>query len=278
MPLIKFYKKEQPWIWRCHIDLSNPNPVLWNYLKNFLLRYDIMIISTENYKKPDLPVEQRVIHPAIDPLSPKNKKLSDDDIHKYLEKYEIPSDKPIITQVARFDKHKDPEGAIRVFKKVKEKVDCRLVLCGSMASDDPEGAEIFENIESIVSDLTKNKDIILITIENDILVNVLQRASTVILQKSQKEGFGLTVAESLWKEKPVVASKVGGIPLQIEDGKSGYLLNPDDEDGFADRIIELIENPELCSTLGTNGKKQIKDKFLITRLLCDYLDLLNDIL
>lgn len=277
LPLIKFYKKEQPWIWRCHIDLSNPNQVLWDYLKQFILRYDIMIVSNEKYIKEDLPVEQKVIYPAIDPLSPKNKELPDEDIEKYLDKFDIPTDKPIITQVARFDKHKDPEGALKVFKKVKEEVDCRLVLCGSMASDDPEGVEIFEKIESMTGEMTDNKDVILITVENDILVNVLQRASSVIIQKSSREGFGLTVTEALWKEKPVVASNVGGIPLQIEDGKDGFLLEPQDEDGFAEKIIQIIKEPELGVELGRQGKKVVKEKFLITRLLCEYLDLLHDI-
>jgi len=278
LPLVQFYKKSQPWVWRCHVDLSEPNEELWNYLKQFILRYDVVIISNEKYKKEDLPVEQRVIYPAIDPFSPKNKQLSSKDIAKYLKKFYVPTDKPLITQVSRFDKHKDPEGVIRIFKRVKEEVDCRLVLCGSLATDDPEGLKIYERIERKSKNLIDSRDIILINVENDILVNVLQETSSVVIQKSLKEGFGLTVTEALWKQKPVVASNVGGIALQIKDGESGFLLEADDEDGFVDRIVHLIKNPELGIEMGRKGKEIVKENFLITRLLSDYLDLFNYLL
>ena len=144
LPLIKFYKKRQPWVWRCHIDISNPNKELWEFLKGFILRYDMVVISSERYRRKDLPVEQRVIYPAIDPLSPKNMEISPEIINKYLRKFGIPTDKPLIVQISRFDKWKDPEGVIEIFKLVKEKIDCRLVLCGSMAADDPEGWMVYE--------------------------------------------------------------------------------------------------------------------------------------
>lgn len=278
LPLITFYKKRQPWVWRCHIDLSNPHPELWEYLKQFILRYDVVIVSNEKYIKESLPVDHRVMYPAIDPISPKNKELSDKDIAKYLKKFGIPTDKPLITQVSRFDKHKDPEGVINIYKKVKKNVDCRLVLCGSMAADDPEGLNIYEGLERKATRLIEQKDVILTTVENDILVNVLQRSSAVLVQKSVKEGFGLTVTEAQWKRKPVVASRVGGIPIQIRDGVNGFLVGPDDEDGFADRITRILENPGLGETLGEKGRESVKDNFLITRLLGDYLDLLNDII
>jgi len=275
LPLIDFYKKNQPWIWRCHIDLSNPHTGLWEFLKGYILRYDLAIVSHDAYVKKDLPVEQKVIQPVIDPLTPKNMPLNNGMIDKYLKKFGVPTDKPLITQISRFDKWKDPAGVIDVFKKVKQKIDCRLVLCGSMASDDPEGVKIYEKVKQRANNMITSGDIILITHENNILVNALQRVSSVIIQKSIREGFGLTVTEALWKEKPVVASNVGGIPLQIEDEKTGFLLAPDDNDGFVDRIVELIKNPALGKQLGKAARENVREKFLITRLLRDYLDIIS---
>lgn len=277
LPLLKFYKKSQPWIWRCHIDLSNPNGEVWEFLKKLILRYDMVILSDEKYKRKDLPVEQHIIQPAIDPLDAKNKEIGEDVISKYLKKYRIPTDKPLISQISRFDKWKDPAGVLEVFKIVKKNVDCRLVLCGSMATDDPEGLEIYEKIEKKSRKLIDNKDVILITIENDILVNVLQRSSAVIIQKSKREGFGLTVTEALWKGKPAVASNVGGIPLQIKDGENGFLLDYSDIKGFADRIVQILQKPNLAGEMGKKGKEYVRKNFLITRLLLDYLELFNNI-
>lgn len=278
LPLANFYQKKQPWIWRCHIDLSHPNPKLWEFIKRFILKYDIVIVSHEKYKKKDLPVEQIIIQPAIDPLTPKNKELRESDMHKYLRKFNIPTDKPLVTQISRFDKWKDPLGVLEVFKHVKEKVDCRLVLCGSMASDDPEGVQIFEQVRKKAAGLVENGDIMLITIENHILVNVLQKVSDVIIQKSKREGFGLTVTEALWKGTPVVASNKGGIPLQVIDGENGFLLDPKDTEGFADRIVWLLRHKKDAAQLGKNGKEHIRNNFLITRLLLDYLNLLEELL
>ncbi|MFW9930190.1 MAG: glycosyltransferase [Candidatus Thorarchaeota archaeon] len=277
LPLIKYFKKRQPWIWRCHVDLSNPHPVLWDFLVNFLLRYDTIIFSSEKYRKEDLSVDYKIFQPAIDPLSVKNKPLSKEDKDFYLEKFKIPTDKPIITQISRFDKWKDPEGVIKVYNKVKKSIDCRLILCGSMASDDPEGWDFYRKIREEYHDQVIKGDIIFITDQNDFLVNLLQRVSDVIIQKSVKEGFGLTVTEALWKERPVVASKVGGIPLQITDGKDGYLLPADNFDQFAEKIQFLLENPSEGKKIGKEGKKTVREKFLITRLLKDYLELLLEL-
>ena len=277
LPMIKFYKKRQPWVWRCHIDLSHPNEQLLNFLKNFLLKYDIEIISHENYKA-DVPMEHKVIRPGIDPLTPKNMELSKTDINKYLKKFNVPLDKPLITQISRFDKWKDPVGVIEVFKLVKKKIDCRLVLCGSMASDDPEGIQIYERVKQRANNLIESGDIILITSENNILVNALQRSSAVIIQKSIREGFGLTVTEALWKQTPVVASNVGGISLQITDGENGFLVEPKDTNGFAERVIQIITEPDLAKKLGMEGKETVREKFLVTRILQDYLDLFEKIL
>jgi len=274
LPLISFYRKRQPWIWRCHVDLSTPNQVLWDYLKGFIIKYDMAIVSNKKYLKKDLPVEQKVVYPAIDPLSPKNMEITPALKNKILRKFKIPTDKPIITQISRFDKWKDPEGVIEVFKRVKEKIDARLILCGSMAADDPEGNIIYERVKKKANSLIKSGDVLLITRESSILINVLQRISSVIIQKSTKEGFGLVITEALWKGSPVVASNIGGIPLQIIDGETGFLLQPDDIDGFAEKIILLLKDRKLAEHLGKKGKEHVRKNFLITRLLIDYLDII----
>ena len=278
LPLIRFYKKRQPWLWRCHIDLSQPNQEIWDFLKTFVLRYDRMIISDKNYQRNHMPVGQKVIYPAIDPLSPKNKELPERDISKYLSKFKIPLDKPLLCQISRFDKWKDPLGVVEVYKQVRKQVDCRLVLCGSMATDDPEGARIFENLLTRTNPLIEAGDVILITSENSILVNALQRSSAVVLQKSIREGFGLTVTEAMWKERPVVASNIGGIRLQVDDGENGFLLEPRDTRAFAERIIELLNNPALAAEIGRKAKASVREKFLMTRLLSDYLSLFQEVL
>ena len=278
LPLIKFNKKIQPWIWRCHIDITHPNPALWNFVKTFILRYDLMVISSEQFRKDDLPLEQRIIHPSIDPLSPKNMDLSDNLIAKILKKFDIPMDKPLITQVSRFDPWKDPEGVLKVFNEVKEKVDCRLVYCYNMAPDDPEGIIIYNKMKRIAGKYLKSGDVLFILGDSQILVNVLQRVSSVILQKSIREGFGLTVSEAQWKETPVVASRVGGIPEQVIDGQTGFLVNPQDISGCAEKVVTLIKDKKLAIKMGKEGKELIKQKFLITRHIDDYLNLLIDVL
>ena len=278
LPLIQCYRKRQPWLWRCHIDLSNPDPTLWDYLKKFIIQFDMVIVSSNRYMSSDLSTEYRIIQPAIDPLSHKNKELKETERARLLKKYKIPVDKPFITQISRFDKWKDPEGVLRVFEKVREKVDCRLVMCGNMATDDPEGLSIFERIKRKGKKLIASGDLVLVTVENNILVNILQRTAAVVIQKSLREGFGLTVTEGLWKGRPVVASNVGGIPLQIKDGVNGYLLEPDDEDGFADRIVECLRHPALGEELGAAGRETVREKFLITRIIMDYLDVFEDLM
>ncbi len=276
LPLIDYYQKIQPWIWRCHIDLSAPHKELWDYFKNFLLKYDKIIVSNHSYLRGDVPVEQQIIIPAIDPLSSKNIPLDKNVVNKTIKKFALKTDKPLITQISRFDKWKDQLGVLKVFQLVKEKIDCRLILCGSMASDDPEGLEFFKKVTKKVEKLEDKDDVILLTAESDILVNVLQRISDVIIQKSLREGFGLTVTEALWKGKPVVASNIGGIPLQIKNGSSGFLFEPDDLQGFADRIVDLLKEPQMAESIGKNAIESVRDNFLITRLLSDYLTLLHD--
>lgn len=277
LPLIDFYKKKQPWIWRCHIDISNSNIELWNFLKKYIKKYDHFVVSKEDYKK-NLSIKQSIIHPAIDPLSAKNRPMPKKLINKYLEKYNINKNKPIISQISRFDKWKDPIGVLKVFELVRKKINCQLILLGSLATDDPEGQIIFEEMEKEVVKSKHKKDIKLILIQDDILVNCIQRASTVVLQKSTKEGFALTVAEALYKETPVVASQVGGIPLQIIHGENGFLHPPKDYEGHSESIVKILKDKKLERRLGKHGKEYITKNFLITRLMLDWLKMFEEYL
>jgi len=277
LPLIKFNKKKQPWVWRCHIDITKPNQELWNFIKTFILRYDLMIISSKKFKKKDIPIKQVVIPPSIDPLSTKNMDLSETTIHKTLKKFNIPIDKPLITQVSRFDPWKDPEGVLKVFEHVKEKVDCRLIYCYNMAPDDPEGVRVYSKMKRLAHKYLKTGDVKFILGDNQILVNVLQRMSSIILQKSIREGFGLTISEAQWKETPVVASNRGGIPEQIIDNETGFLVEPDDIEGCAEKVITILKDKKLAKDMGKKGKNNIKENFLITRHLDNCLSLLINV-
>lgn len=259
-------RKDNKWIWRCHIDISKPDHDVWEFLKTFIVKYDAVVFSAPSFSQ-DLPNRQFLISPSIDPLSDKNRDLPEDVIDEVLEKYGIVNDKPIITQISRFDRLKDPIGVIKAYESVKKYVDCQLILAGGTALDDPEGLKVLEEVREKASHDT---DIhILLLPQNDIEVNALQRASTVIVQKSIKEGFGLTVAEALWKAKPVVASNVGGIPLQIAHKYSGLLCHS--IEGAAFSIKQLLNSPKYAKKLGENGREHIKNNFLITRHLIDYM-------
>ncbi len=262
-----------PWVWRCHIDITKPNPQAWEFIRPFVEQYDRMIVSSEAYRVSDLSVQQDIIQPSIDPLSPKNMDLSQETISEYLDTFRIPTDKPIITQVSRFDPWKDPEGVIEVFQRVREQVDCRLAFVYNMASDDPEGVKILARMEIAAKEYLEKGEILFVRGDDPILVNAMQRVSDVIIQKSTREGFGLVITEAMWKGTPVVASNVGGIPTQMVDGVTGYMLDPLDFDGFADRIVAMLVDPALRDQLGTQAKEHVRNKFLITRHLSDYLDL-----
>lgn len=278
LALIRSYRKHQPWIWRCHIDLTQPNEQLWDFLKGFLLKYDQIVVSNPKYIKDDLPVDQRLMCPAINPLNLKNVDLLESTVLRYIKKAGIPTDKPLVTQVSRLDPWKDPGGVIDVFKRVREKVDCRLLFCYNLAGDDPEGIQMYTRTFRKARKYVEKGDILFVVGNNDGLVNSIQRFSAVVIQKSIKEGFCLSVTEALWKGTPVVASNVGGIPSQVEDGENGFLLEPHDVDGFADRIVQLLKKPEMAASMGKKGKETVREKFLITRLLSDYLYMLNAVM
>ena len=259
-------KADNKWIWRCHIDLSRANKKVWEFLMEYLPGYDSAVFSAPSFSR-KLPLRQFLIPPSIDPLSDKNKELPGEIIDNVLRKYNIPNDKPIVTQISRFDRLKDPLGVIDAYLLVKKNIDCRLVLAGGTAVDDPEGAKVLEEALEKAKD---DKDIhILLLPQDDIEVNALQRASTVIIQKSIREGFGLTVSEALWKAKPVVASNVGGIALQVKHKYSGMLCHSVEGAAFA--VKQLLNNPEYARKLGENGREHIRNNFLITRHLRDYL-------
>jgi len=275
LPLIKFYRKRQPWIWRCHIDLSSPNQKLWNYLKGFVSEYDMVVYHMEEFAAKNTQADYKIIKPAIDPLSMKNMPLSESTIERYLQKAGVNRKRPIIAQVSRFDKWKDPLGVLKVFDRVRREMDCQLVLIGDTAIDDPEGQEVYDQLHAKVKG---RKDVRVMLGRHDIMVNVIQRASDVVLQKSLKEGFGLTVSEALWKETPVVASNVGGIPSQVIDGENGYLVDPEDYDGAAEKVIDLLSDKNLRHEMGAKGKKHVKKNFLIPRLVEDWIDLWTEML
>lgn len=277
LPFIRFFDKRQPWIWRCHIDITKPSEQLWRFLKRYVLRYDMVIISSELYRKEDLPVDQRIIAPAIDPLALKNRDMEEQEIKSYLEDLELPLDKPIISQVSRMDPWKDPEGVLDVFEKVKRKVDCRLLFCYNLASDDPEGMNIYNRVKDKTRQMFSDDEVLFVVGNNDNLVNAIQRFSSVIIQKSIREGFCLTVTEALWKGKPVVATTAGGIPTQIEDGANGFLVDPHDIDGCAERVIEILQNPSLNTELGNKARETVREKFLTTRLMSDHLDVIDEL-
>lgn len=266
-PIVLVNKKsDNKWVWRCHVDVSNPNEIVWKFLYDFIVKYNAAIFSAPAFAQ-RLPIRQFLISPSIDPLSDKNKELPQNVVDNVLKKYNIDGERPIVTQVSRFDRLKDPIGVIEAYLNVKKYTDCQLVLAGGGAADDPEGVLVYEECKEKSA---KDKDIhVLWLAQNDIEINALQRASTVIVQKSIKEGFGLTVAEALWKGKPVVASHVGGIPLQISHKYSGLLCHSIEGAVFA--IKQLLNSPDYAQKLGKNGREHIRNNFLVTRHIRDYM-------
>lgn len=255
------------WVWRCHIDVSNPDQKVWSFLRPFIDRYNAAIFSAPSFSQ-TLPIRQFLISPSIDPLSDKNKELSQSEIASVLQKFGLDLEKPMITQISRFDYLKDPLGVIEAFEIVQRSIDCQLILAGGEATDDPESTEVLAKTKERAAN---NPDIHVLAIPSgrDIEINALQRASAVVIQKSLKEGFGLTVTEALWKGKPVVASAVGGITLQVAHKYSGLLCHS--VEGAAYAIKQLLQNSEYAKKLGENGREHVRHNFLLTRHLRDYL-------
>jgi trehalose synthase len=267
LPMINHYRKGGPWIWRCHIDLSSPHQELWNYLVPFIEKYDAVILSSQDYAQ-KLETPQVFFMPAIDPLSITNRELTRQEIDERLSHYNIPTDLPLVVQISRFDRWKDPQGVIQAFKLARKEVNCTLVLLGNVATDDPEGEEVYKSLLD-----SREERIIILSRQDGALVNALQRRAAVVLQKSLREGFGLTVAEAMWKRTPVIGGNVGGIRYQIKDGVSGFLVSSIEE--AAERIVQLVEDKELREQMGQKAKETVRQQFLLTRYLEQYVDLFN---
>jgi trehalose synthase len=252
--------RKNHWIWRCHIDLSNPNHEVWGFLRPYVERFDAAIFSAQSFAR-QLPIPQYLFYPCIDPLSEKNKELDEAFVQKVCDDFNIDRKRPIVTQVSRFDRLKDPVGVIQAYKLAKQYVDCQLVLAGGGATDDPEGAAVLQEVRDAAGN---DPDIFILDLPPwcALEINALQRASTIIVQKSIKEGFGLTVTEALWKGKPTIAGAVGGIPNQIIHKLTGVLVHS--VEGCAYQIRYLLTHPDFAQQLGASGKEHVKENFLIT--------------
>lgn len=263
------------WIWRCHIDLTAPNARYWSALSPYLAGYDTAVFSTPEYVPAGLTSPSATALPCIDAFRPKNVRLPESEVRPVLARYGIDPERPYLLQVSRFDSWKDPLGVVDVYRRAKAAhPDLQLVYMASMASDDPEGRRIYEQVQSAAGD---DPDIKLLALdvpqdridENAREVNAMQSGARVVLQKSIREGFGLTVTEALWKAKPVVAGNVGGIRYQIRDGDNGFLV--DDVEQCADRVLQVLADPAAAAELGRRGQETVRERFLMTRLLDQYL-------
>jgi trehalose synthase len=259
----------QRWVWRCHIDLSNADPLVWDFVAPRIAAYDAAVFSHVSFVPP-LPVPSYLAPPSIDPLSDKNRELEDDEIAALLEPFELPVRKPLITQVSRFDRIKDPVGVIKAFQHVRRRGEGHLVLAGGSADDDPEGAQVLAEVRA-EADATRDVSVLLLPPDAHLVINALQRRSTVVVQKSLREGFALTVSEALWKRRAVVAGAVGGIPLQVIHERTGLLCRS--VEGCAYQITRFLRSPDLRRRLATAGREHVRDNFLHPREARDYLAL-----
>jgi trehalose synthase len=257
------------WVWRCHIDLSQPNLKVWDFLAPFVTRYDAAIFSSPAFAR-QLSIPQYLFYPSIDPLSEKNRELEPEFVAETLARFQIDPERPILTQISRFDRLKDPLGVVRAYQIVKRYLDCQLVLAGGGAADDPEGEAVLAEVREAAG---KDSDIHILDLPpwSALEINAIQRGSTIIIQKSLREGFGLTVTEGLWKKKPVVASAVGGIPTQVIHKHTGMLAHS--IEGTAYQIRFLLSNPGIAQKLGEQGHEHVREHFLITSNVRRYLTL-----
>ncbi len=266
LPLIR-HKKDGRWIWRCHIDMSNPAKDVCDYLRQFCVNFDAAIFSVSKFARA-IGIDEFIIPPSIDPLSEKNRSLTDEEIKTVLDKFGIPTDRPIILQVSRFDRFKDPTGVIKAFRLARKYNNAILILAGSPATDDPEGEAVLKEVREYSGD-DPDIHILMLPPFSDVEINALQRVATVVLQKSVKEGFGLTVSEAMWKGKPVIGGAAGGIPIQISHGVTGFLVHS--VEGAAFRIRQILNNPEMALRMGEKAREYVRQNFLITRQVRDYL-------
>jgi trehalose synthase len=265
------------WIWRCHIDTSSPNAQVWSLIRESLREYDAAVFTMAEFVPPDLPIVRReIIPPAIDPLSPKNLPLAEETARRVLEWIGIRLDRPLITQVSRFDPWKDPLGVIAAYRLICEQMPAaQLALAGSMATDDPEGWEVYRKVEAAAADDPHIHVFTNLTGVGNIEVNAFQTLSDIVVQKSLREGFGLVVSEALWKGTPVVAGRAGGIPLQMADGAGGFLV--DSIEDCARSVVSLLRNPGEARELGRTGRERVREHFLLPRLILNEVELMIDL-
>lgn len=265
--LIEYFPhRRKSMVWRCHIDLSRPMPPIWRFLRPAINKYAMAVFHIPHFAQKDLTIPKVLISPSIDPLSEKNRELTQEEITGIAESFGIDRGRPVIVQISRFDRFKDPVGVIAAFRQVRRHFDCQLVLAGGSATDDPEGPAVQAEIEEAAAG---DPDIFVLFQPTDNEVNALQRAADIIVQKSTREGFGLTVTEAMWKGKPVIGGAVGGIPAQIIHGETGFLVNS--PEGAAYRIRYLLSHPQVGSAMGEKGREHVRYNFLITRHVRDYL-------
>lgn len=288
-PLIDhFPKRRGKWIWRCHIDLSSPNADAWNLIKEFAVHYDATVFHVDKFARKDLPTRQFIVPPSIDPLDQKNRELLEDEVDRVIEKHRTNTKKPLISQIGRFDRLKDPEGVVDVYHLLRKpwranpkislsvsqeliasnSIDLQLIIAGGLAEDDPEGQIVYRDVLKRIGK-DKNAKVISLPPHADLDINAIQRHSNVVLQKSLKEGFALTVSEALWKGTPVVGGNTGGIPLQVLHGINGFLVSSIEEAEVYTRY--LLRNPKKAKEMGLAGKEHVRRNFLITRYVRDHL-------
>lgn len=268
--LIDHADRRRSWLWRCHIDVSRPQRRAWTFIRQFVVRFDGAVFSLPKFAQ-RLPIPQYLMYPSIDPLSDKNRPLAPEEVDAVLERLGIPRDKPILLQVSRFDRFKDPIGVINAYRIVKKYDDCRLILAGGSATDDPEGAQVLAEVQAAAAD-DPDVHVLVLPPAAHYEINALQHAAAIVIQKSTKEGFGLTVAEGMWKGKPVIGGFAGGITVQIIYGVTGYTVNS--VEGCAFRIRHLLNNPALARQMGENAREYVRENFLITRDLTEHLALM----
>jgi len=271
-PLLKFCQNRKgKWIWRCHIDISRPYRPVWKYFKNFVTDYDASIFSIADFAQP-LPHPLYIIPPSIDPLSEKNIELEKEEVFSVYKKFGIDPELPVIVQISRFDRFKDPLGVIQAYRLTKKFIPhLQLVLAGGGATDDPEGEMVLSEVQAAAAD-DPNIHVLSLPPESDRVINALQRGADIVLQKSIREGFGLTVTEAMWKGKPVIGGNTGGIRLQVINHHTGFLV--DTPEGAALRIRYLLRHRDQLYTMGEKAKEFVRENFLITRHLRDYLTLM----
>jgi trehalose synthase len=268
--LVEARPQEGAWVWRCHLDCSRPQRRVWTFLRQYVVKYDAAVFSLPAFAQ-RLPIPQFMVYPAIDPLSDKNRDLPPEEVDEICERLGVPRDKPILLQVGRFDRFKDPLGVIEAYRLVKRQHDCRLVLVGGAESDDPEGVELSAEVREAAS-ADRDLHVLELRPQQRLEVNALQRAATIVLQKSTREGFGLGVAEAMWKSKPVIGGFAGGITAQVVYGVTGYTVNS--VEGAAFRARQLLADRDLREHLGAAAREHVRQNFLLTRHLGDTLALM----